>query len=72
MTAKKTVPARKRRDATDRLYRAVCAYVESKGGTALVVGGIQVIQWPTDAKFNYTLGIKVTGKVPEFAKEPKP
>ncbi len=69
MKAKKKATAKKRLDATDRLYRAACAYIKSKGGTSIVVGGIQVIQWPTDSKYNYTLGIKITGKLPDFATE---
>ena len=54
-------------DTTDALYRAVADYIESKGGTAIVIGGIQTIKWPTDAKYNYTLGIKITGKHPDLA-----
>lgn len=53
---------------TDVLYRAVADYVESVGGTVIVVGGIQCQQWPGDEPYQFTIAIKCTGRKPEFAK----
>lgn len=59
--------SRKPADPIDALYTAVDAYVKSKGGSIVVIGGIQIQQWPGDLKFNYTVAIKCTGQLPKFA-----
>ena len=51
----------------DQLYKAVQNYVEKCGGKLIVIGGVQTIQWPTDLKYNFTLGIKCTGRKPKYA-----
>ena len=51
----------------DRLYKAVANYVEKRGGKVVVIGGVQVQEWPGDLKFNFTIGIKCTGRRPQFA-----
>ena len=51
--------------ATKRLYLAVINYIEAYGGTALVVSGVETIQWPDELKYNYRLAIRVTGKKPK-------
>lgn len=48
------------------LYRAVRRYVESGGGSILVIGGVQVQQWPEDNEFVYRLAVKFTGRKPTF------
>lgn len=58
---------RKPIDPTNALYAAINAYVKSKGGSIVVIGGIQIQQWPDDLKFNYTVAIKCTGQLPKFA-----
>ena len=68
MPKKKSKP-RKKLDATDKFYRAAANYVESIGGKAVVIGGTQIIQWPTDASGNFTLGIRIMGRRP--TKEPE-
>lgn len=67
-TPKKKVPAKKKLNSTYTLYKAVSAYIKANGGTAIVVGGIQIIQWPNDGGFKYTVGVRVTGKRPVFEK----
>lgn len=69
MAVTRKKPKRIKKDATDRLYRAVAAYLKSKGGMAIVVGGIQIIEWPSDQKYHFTVGIKVTGHKPKFPAE---
>ena len=54
-----------------RLYRAVANYVKQAGGEVLVAGGIQIIQWPVDGKFRFTVGVKCTGRKPIFSEEKK-
>jgi hypothetical protein len=51
----------------DRLYKAVDNYVRKTGGKLAVIGGVQIIQWPTDLKYNFTVGIKCTGTKPKYA-----
>ena len=48
----------------DKLYEAVRDYVESKGGSVVVIGGIQIVQMPDDLKYNWGLNIRITGKKP--------
>ena len=54
--------------ATERLYKAVAAYVEKNGGTVVVAGGIQIQEWPGDGEFRYTVAVKCSGRRPKFAK----
>lgn len=51
----------------DRLYKAVANYVEKVGGQLVVIGGIQIQQWPNDGEYRFTIGIKCTGTKPKFA-----
>lgn len=53
-----------KRDPTSQLYRAVRRYVESKGGNILVIGGVQVEQWPGEGKFKFVLGVRCMGRKP--------
>lgn len=52
------------RDATSQLYRAVIRYVESKGGKLLVIGGVQVQEWPEDAAYKFRLAVGCLGRKP--------
>lgn len=68
--AKKRKSAQKRveitgRDATSQLYRAVRRYVETRGGNIVVIGGVQVQQWPTDARSCFYLAVKCSGSAPK-------
>jgi len=49
---------------TDKLYEAVRDYVESKGGTVAVIGGIALVQENPLQKFNYGVMVRITGKKP--------
>lgn len=49
-----------------RLYKAVQEYVETRGGKIIVAGGVGVIEWPNDSEFNFTIGIRCTGRKPVF------
>jgi hypothetical protein len=52
-----------------RLYRAVANYAKVEGGSVLVAGGVQIQQWPNEPKFNYSVAVKCTGRLPELARE---
>jgi hypothetical protein len=52
------------RDPESQLYRAVERYVKSNGGGVLVIGGIQVQEWPGDFDGTFTIGVRCTGKKP--------
>lgn len=50
---------------TGNLYEAVAQYVESNGGSVIVVGGIEIQQWPHDPKGKYRVAISLLGAIPE-------
>ena len=54
------------RDSTSQLYRAVVRYVESKGGSIAVIGGVRVEEWPEERPLNFVLGIRCTGRKPVY------
>lgn len=63
--------AKKRKSPTmpahiDRLYKAVAHYVEKTGGKLVVVGGVQVQEWPGEGPFKFVLGIKCLGRKPKY------
>ena len=47
----------------DTLLQAVADYVETIGGKAIVVGGVQIMHWGDlpGEKLNYRLSVKCTG-----------
>ena len=53
-----------KRDELDNLYDAAIAFIEARGGKVVVIGGVSVIELPGDKKFNYVLGVRVTGVRP--------
>ena len=55
----------------DRLYKAVAHYVEKTGGKLVVIGGIQVQEWPGDGAHKFVLGIKCLGRKPSYSGDPK-
>ncbi len=57
-------------DVTDRLYAAVAEYIEDKGGSVAVIGGIQIQEWPGEASLKFTVGIKCIGRKPTFKGKP--
>lgn len=60
---KKTVETRKDR-ASMRLLKAAANWAKINGGSVVVGGNIHIIKWPQDLKFNYTIGIRCTGRAP--------
>ena len=56
-------------DPVNALYKAVQRYVKANKGVILVIGGVQVIEWPGDGPWSYTVGIKCLGKKPEYAQK---
>lgn len=57
------------RDPVSQLYRAIIRYVESKGGKIIVIGGIEIQEWPLDPKLNFRVGVRCLGRKPVI--EPK-
>lgn len=53
-----------RRDPESQLYRAVRRYVESKGGSLLVIGGIETQQWPDDRALMFRVAVRCMGRKP--------
>lgn len=64
---KKLDPLAGKRDPVSQLYRAIRRYVEHHDGNIIVVGGIQVQEWPEDSfKGKYTIAVQCLGKRPSF------
>ena len=63
----RTRPAKRGRatDPTMRLYRAVCRYIESKGGNVLVARGIEIHH--EERKHTFKVAVLCMGKKPDFA-----
>ena len=56
------------RDPTSQLYRAILRYVKSKGGSIMVIGGVQIEQWPGDGELKYVVGVRCMGRKPVVEK----
>lgn len=56
---------KKKKDALQKLYDASIAYIESKGGQVVVIGGVEIQHFPEDHEFNFRLAIRITGKGPK-------
>lgn len=49
---------------TDKLYKVVQEYIEGRGGKVLVIGGVQILQYPSDPKYKYSISIQFIGRKP--------
>lgn len=65
--AKKKAPAMSRH--VDRLYKAVANYVEKNGGKLVVIGGVQMQEWPADNPGVFHVSVKCMGRKPVFKKD---
>jgi hypothetical protein len=54
------------------LYEAVARYIEYGGGKAIIIGGIEVQQWPNDPKEKYRVAVHFLGKPPKYCKTGEP
>jgi hypothetical protein len=59
------------RSPTMQLYRAVRRYIESGNGNIVVIGGIEVQEWPSEGPYKFRVAVKVMGKRPAFANTSK-
>ena len=50
---------------TDKLYSAIRKYIENRGGKVIVIGGVEIAQYPGDRDFTYYIAVKITGRKPE-------
>jgi hypothetical protein len=48
----------------EELQKAIAEYINEKGGSAVVIGGSEILKMPTDPEFNYRICFKITGKMP--------
>lgn len=44
-------------------------WVEANGGSLVVVGGIEIVTFPDDLKYNFRVSVRCTGKRPEKVPE---
>jgi hypothetical protein len=56
----------------NRLYKAVQKYVEKGGGKLLVIGGIEIQEWPLDPPHVFRVGVRCLGRKPEFVPSVEP
>lgn len=72
--AKKKKPAKRfqmlGRSVIDRLYRAVLNYVESREGSLIVIGGVEVQHWRGEPPSNFKIAVRCTGKPPAIVEKP--
>ncbi len=50
-----------------RLYKAVENYVARNGGKVVVIGGIQIQEWPLDGKYKFIVGVSCVGRKPSIS-----
>jgi hypothetical protein len=55
-----------KKNAIERLYKAVANYVEKNGGKIVVIGGIQLQEWPDGKKGSFSIAVKCLGRKPIF------
>ena len=48
----------------DDLYSAVNAYVKSIGGSIIVIGGIEIQEWPLESEFKFRVAVHCLGRKP--------
>jgi hypothetical protein len=51
-------------DPVSQLYRAIIRYVKFRGGDIMVIGGIEIQEWPDEFKYNFRVAVRCTGKKP--------
>ena len=56
-------------DDTNKLYKAIQEYVEDRGGKVVVIGGVEIQQWPDDKEYRFYVAVKVTGRKPKLISE---
>lgn len=56
-----------KKDVTDRLYKAVVDFIDAKKGKVVVIGGVEIQQFPDDSEFTFRLAVRITGKKPQVA-----
>jgi hypothetical protein len=48
----------------ESLYKGVDDYVKSLGGNVIVIGGIEVQEWPVESQFEFKIAVRCIGKKP--------
>ena len=66
---KRKAPTTVKDRASARLCKAAAHWAKVNGGSVLVAGHMHIIKWPGDREFNWTLGIKCTGRAPKASEE---
>ena len=51
-----------KKDELDILNKAVESYVNKRGGKIIVIGGIEIQQWPDESQFNFRIAIRCAGE----------
>ena len=52
------------------LQNAVQRFVEANGGKLIVVGAIEIQEWPNDLKYNFRVAVQCTGRRPTIDSPP--
>lgn len=59
-----TVMRFRRHDPDHNLIAAACHWLRARGGRAVVIGGVKIIEWPGDLPYKFDVAIGVTGRKP--------
>lgn len=65
-TPAKKLSKEQRERACVRMYEAVGKYLVACGGSALVAGGVQIMQEPGEPKNKFSICVKILGKLPDY------
>ena len=68
-TPRRIVLRFRKADPEHNLLAAAQHYILSRGGSALIIGGIQVQRWPEDRAMQYRLAVCVTGNAPSSGEQ---
>lgn len=56
-----------RKKPWEKLYEAVDEYVRSLGGKVVVMGGVEVQEWPGELPLNFRVAVRCTGRKPKYS-----
>lgn len=62
----------RKNDPTHNLLTAVCHYVRAKGGELVIVGGIDIEEWPSAGAGKFKVAVNCLGRKPTFAQRKEP
>jgi len=65
---RRTVLRFRKNDATHNVLAATQRWIVKNNGDAVVISGIEILEWPGDPAFKYHVAVGVVGRKPEKPK----